>query len=1349
MITDFSALYTKANSQDSFPGRYCASGANSLAWNDPYRRLGRMKMATFLSAVSVIVVIFAFTQQAIAQVAPGAIADANSPSGAPDPQKEDSIWQVDPLTGDLSVKIPFATTPIGGRGPTIPFSLLYNSSSTVTLQTTSTTATGGGFGGGYDGTISCNGLGNCAIVSIGPDMSGASMQITQNYAWLTGPYLTPPGPSGPWTTSGPFIYNSFNQYPNEDFNVGITELNYGAGCSVWGQFMYGDEDGAVHDMNIEYGTFLANPIAGNLLSGPCQLIYNDDTSASGQGIAHDGSGLVSAGNASGSGVLYPDGTQFVPGAQQYTSIPTGGGSTYLLSNLEDTNGNISSFAQDSEGRTPYTTTIPIGMPGQIPAGTYSVTTNDAAGNPESYSVTFSTESIGSFSMPHPSVSTSPSDISAEGDCINDLTCPTGYAVAPPVAGASFPAVTSVGLPNGLKYTFLYGQDEYGNENPYGTLSEIKFPTGGHVRFKYGIRNNETHYSNFAEVSSITVTDVWVSDPITGEDHWSYTFPSAPAGSRTLISSVLAPDNTTTSFTGVPYWTSIFPDVSYATRPSWKAGSEQVVNSKGALVKSVATAYGCGMLPKNIATTLYDGPSPQQMQTNYVYDSWCNVIEKDESDFYGCSGNPCAVSATPPGGWLRMTFTSYAYTSKPSWVTAHIVNKPALVLVTDGNGHPFSLTKYGYDEVAVTAPTGYTGFTQHDDANYAVASTLPRGNLTTESHCTVLNQSASFSAATASSAASACTGNWLSTTHTYDLAGQVMSTTDPNHNTTTFAYDDNCAGGNPAVPTDGYVKQITNPYGNQETYSYYCPSGQIASHTDLNQQPTKYLHNDPNHMSRLSEVQYPDHGDVQMNYVDATPPSTMVTTATGETSGSIVHTTLYDELGRVAQKQLTTDTSGTGYVTDYVTSTYDSLGRLQGVTNPYRTTSDPTYGITSYSYDALGRKIAQCQSDNTVTPSTTCVPTNDYEKWTYSGNAVIFQDEVGNQWERWTNGIGQLAKVLEPNGASSAPSMETDYTYDPLSDLLSVMQCGGPSPCQSTAARSRSFSYDNEARLLTSTNPEQGTVCYGLWSGANCVSGYDPNGNLIHKTDARGVITNYSYDFLNRVLSKTYSHDPSNTPFSCYQYGTSLTGNTIGRLINEWTQSASAGSPAGTCAAIAPGTGFWAMRSILAYDPMGRIWNEQQLAPSNSTTGTSRSPCQGSVTGIAYCYDLAGNQTFYANGINSPSYLGGKNSLTFTNTYDGAGHLNTVISNWSGSAGTYPTTLLSAQTGQTMPCPNAFSSPYAPFGGLANANFGNGLTFNRAYDKRLRTNCENDTGIITTAGTPGSATVTITGEERRN
>jgi hypothetical protein len=377
-----------------------------------------------------------------------------------------------------------------------------------------------------------------------------------------------------------------------------------------------------------------------------------------------------------------------------------------------------------------------------------------------------------------------------------------------------------------------------------------------------------------------------------------------------------------------------------------------------------------------------------------------------------------------------------------------------------------------------------------------------------------------------------------------------------------------------------------------------------------------------------------------------------------------------------------------------------------VSNPYFSTSDPTYGLTTYTYDALNRTTILLDSDGT-----------NKQTWSYSGPTVTYTNENGNQWQRTSDELGRLIMVKEPSGASQTATMETDYSYDTLNNLRSVTQWGGP--YGSSGARTRSFTYDNLSRLLTSFNPETGTVCYGQWSGSTCINGYDANSNLKYKTDARGVTVSYSYDALNRWLSKSYSDVTTTaTPLSCYQYDSSSIANGLGRLANAWTQSASIAT---SCATTTPSSGFLTKRSILAYDPMGRLLNEQQFTPASQASGAPYSP--------AYTYDLAGNLHTSTSGVGPAS----ASPILFTNIFDSAGRLNLLSSNWTNSS-VFPTAL--------------FSNPsYAAPGGLTGARFGNGLTLSRAYDNRLRITGETDTGSGATVATPGSATVTITGSEQ--
>ena len=59
---------------------------------------------------------------------------------------------------------------------------------------------------------------------------------------------------------------------------------------------------------------------------------------------------------------------------------------------------------------------------------------------------------------------------------------------------------------------------------------------------------------------------------------------------------------------------------------------------------------------------------------------------------------------------------------------------------------------------------------------------------------------------------------------------------------------------------------------------------------------------------------------------------------------------FDGLGRVSRDEIADGSSNV-----YKDTTYDGLGRISTVSNPYRSTSESTYGITTYIYDGLNRK----------------------------------------------------------------------------------------------------------------------------------------------------------------------------------------------------------------------------------------------------------------------------------------------------------------------------------------------------------------------------------------------------------
>src|SRR5207247_1875621 len=95
---------------------------------------------------------------------------------------------------------------------------------------------------------------------------------------------------------------------------------------------------------------------------------------------------------------------------------------------------------------------------------------------------------------------------------------------------------------------------------------------------------------------------------------------------------------------------------------------------------------------------------------------------------------------------------------------------------------------------------------------------------------------------------------------------------------------------------------------------------------------------------------------------------------------------------------------------------------------------------------------------------------------------------------------------------------TTYAYDELDRLIGVNQYGG---------RLRAFKYDSLGRLTGQRLTEQdATISDGTTAWSETFA-YDSRGNIIQRTDARGVKTNFSYsiggniDPLNRLQSISY------------------------------------------------------------------------------------------------------------------------------------------------------------------------------------------------------------------------------------
>jgi RHS repeat-associated protein len=210
-----------------------------------------------------------------------------------------------------------------------------------------------------------------------------------------------------------------------------------------------------------------------------------------------------------------------------------------------------------------------------------------------------------------------------------------------------------------------------------------------------------------------------------------------------------------------------------------------------------------------------------------------------------------------------------------------------------------------------------------------------------------------------------------------------------------------------------------------------------------------------------------------------------------TEKTITETTDYDGWGRVIHQ---VDANG-----GQVNTNYDHVGRVVSKTNPFTAGGSPSYS-TSYSYDVLGRL------------TTVTLPDSQPVTTTYSGPSVTLTDQVNRKMQRVADGLGRLVTVYEQDSSGNL-TQATNYTYDYLDSLTQVDQGG----------QLRKYKYDALSRLLYEKIPEQtasindGTGTY--WTSKFTYTDYD---KISTRTDARGVVTSYSYDSLHRLTQIGYN-----------------------------------------------------------------------------------------------------------------------------------------------------------------------------------------------------------------------------------
>jgi len=710
---------------------------------------------------------------------------------------------------------------------------------------------------------------------------------------------------------------------------------------------------------------------------------------------------------------------------------------------------------------------------------------------------------------------------------------------------------------------------------WGELSRMTTPLGSVVDYSYSLDSNHALQFSTDDLAQQSVTQKKVTHDGTF-DIWSYAISEYGA-------QVVSPDGANVteskycSTPGVGGCSTDKAGLAYRTVQPFRMVERHWIN----LVFSGAnTASPGGDISMNPVvdyeyTTLLDANSnPLKMSAKaFQYDYNGNITQTTEYDWFDpalVSRDAQGVPTGVPGSATVLRVTNNTYYNQATGSTSGNVYAKRSIFT----GVPLILDA----RKQTTVGPSIAQFS-YDGQPYGVAPFA--GNLTSWSVWDDLDT------------------KWITNSNTYGLFGNLATSTDARGKVTQFFYDDLTH----ALPTSMVVDPENGTGAQTSTTSYDYHTGLVTSMTNENGNITNIDYTnqllgvvDPLGRPGVTLGPIVNVGGINQRhrltttYLDSSRQMVVASDLNTENDKLLKTRTTVDMLGRRVLTEQTED--GSNY-TIYSRNAYEQMGRISYTSNPMRhNVSSNTDGWTRVTNDNAGRVIEVATFGGVNQPAATGtagIYTGSVTT-SYVAETVTITDEAGKQRKSVNDAMGRLTHLYEdPSGLNYL----TTYDYDVLGNLRHVYQ----------GTQTRTFNYDSLSRLRSAIIPETGTTTYT----------YDDNGNLIAKTDARGVVSNYSYDALNRPVTRNYS---DGTPTVTYAYDAPGIANSKGKLTSV-TSSVSTYTYSG-------------------FDGMGRSNGGSQIIGSQTYM-------------VSYTYDLAGN-------IKTTTYPSGR---TVTSTYDSMGRTNSV------------------------------------------------------------------------------------------
>jgi RHS repeat-associated protein len=714
------------------------------------------------------------------------------------------------------------------------------------------------------------------------------------------------------------------------------------------------------------------------------------------------------------------------------------------------------------------------------------------------------------------------------------------------------------------------------------------------------------------------------------------------------------------------------------------GYEQTLNYGGNVLASVTDSYNRTLTFTYSSGLLQSVTTPDTLVLSYGYTSgqlttvsYSTSPVTSQTYLYGVAGQPSLLTGITDENGSR--YATWGYDASEHGASSSLgtgANATTLAYYADGSRivtnafgvadtYRFTtlqnIPKLTEIDRAPTSTTAVaTELLSYDASGYLASQTDWNGNKTTfvnnaHGYPTTINEAVGTPATRTTTITydstwirlpSAIVTTGITAAFAYDSSGEQLTKTLTDTTTSTIPYS-----------THGQTRTWTNtwsnyllassktPNGNRTQYGYDS-SGALTSVTD----PLSHVTNIIAHTGGGQPQTVVDPNTVTTTLVYS-PRQILLSSTVSGTTGTYKTSWNYDKADNLTQTTLpdnsfvsfnidsahrafeTNDSinGSTGVLGDYVACTLDLLGGCtQATTYQYNDPAYLTVAQHSRTFDALERLLVDTGAAGQATTMT-------YDP---DGNALTAKDGLSHTTTNTYDALNRLSASKDANDGITTTS------YDTHDRVISV-----------TDANNNTTSYirNGFGDVIEQISPDSGTSIFS----------YDGDDNVTGKTDALGIVTQRTYDALDRPLTTTYPASPAeNVSFTYDQTGGGFSFG-IGRLT-------SVTDIAGTL--------------TRAYEERGNLATEQRVSAAKTLT-------------TAYAYDAASR----VSGITYPD------GTVVGYQYDSAGQLSIVTAKPSGASTT--TTIATLK--------------HLPFGPQSAVTYGNGIAETWTHDLDYRTTAISD------------------------